>query len=508
VFSNKDPETGESMIAIPGSAALQGLLTNNVLVKSLYGKDGEGLAIPVSTPLSMSVKNVIPDVAHEFSHLPSLGPLAVVSANAIINHFPEMLGGPQAARKIYSPFQGDFPIDLQRNVLEQFVPPMYVKMASGIFGDFGRSVGDVNATAIAAIQQMEAEGIRIKAEIQTIDSTPENAETIRKLTEKANALSLPDNASALQRERYLDNAKMWARANLFTRGLTGFLMPSSSVKANFKDEKLAPEFGALLQNMSFEEALGVFLSEHPDGSPFTVFASSKSSKAPLAPTGEALKWMDNNGELLQSFKLAGPWLMPQSKGKSDYSAQAYADMVAAGLRNRDGLEEWYTNYKYSVGANVYFPLKQEFDAQLANATDSAERKMLTQQWALESSKIKAQFPVFAEKLASSGNDISERTLDELSLALANPNIPDPGHLDGLREMVKRYKDYSFEHKLLSTDNSKLGREKTAKAVHDFLEWGTSFIAVNPELRSMWNSLILPATNLRTKDIINRANGDY
>ena len=508
VFSHEDPETGESMIAIPGSAALQGLLTNNILVKSLYGKDGEGLAIPVSTPLSMSVKNVIPDLAHEFSHLPSLGPLAVVSANAVITHFPEMLGGPEAARKIYSPLHGDFPIDTQRNVIEQFVPPMYVKLASGIFGDFGRSVGDVNATAVAAIQQMEAEGIRIRAEIGTIEATPENEDKIKKLTQKANALSLPDNASALQRERYLDNAKMWARANLFTRGITGFLMPSSSIKADFKNEKLAPEFGALLQNMSFEEALGVFLSEHPDASPFTVFASSKSTKAPLAPTEEALKWMDNNGEILQSFKLAGPWLMPQSEGKSDYSAQAYADMVSAGLRSRDGLEEWYTNYKYSVGANVYFPLKQEFDARIARASDSAERKMLNQQWALESSKIKAQFPVFAEKLASSGNDISERTLSELELALANPEMPDPGHLTVVRELVKRYKDYSFNHKLLSTDNSKLGREKTAKAVHDFLEWGTSFISTNPELRSMWNSLILPATNLRTKDIVNRANGDY
>ena len=508
VISHKDPTTGESMIAIPGSAALQGLLTNNILIKTLYGKDGEGLAIPVSTPLSMGVKNVIPDLAHEFSHLPSLGPLAVVSANAIINHFPEMLGGPEVARKIYSPLNGDFPVDTQRNVLEQFVPPMYAKMVSGIFGDFGRSVGDVNATAIAAIQQMEAEGIRIKAEINTIEDLPENQDKIRKLTAKANALSLPDNASALQRERYLDNAKMWARANLFTRGLTGWLMPSSSVKANFKDEKLAPEFGALLQNMSFEEALGVFLSEHPDGSPFTVFASSKNTKAPLAPTSAALNWMNKNGEILQSFKLAGPWLMPQSKGKSNFSAQAYADMVSAGLRNRDGLDEWYSNYKYSVGANVYFPLKQEFDTQIASASNAAERKMLNEQWLLESNKIKSQFPVFAEKLASSGNDLPERTLDELSLALSDPNIPDPGHLNQLSEMVKRYKNYSFEHKLLSTDNSKLGREKTAKAVHDFLEWGTSFISSNPELRSMWNSLILPATNLRTKDAINRANGDY
>jgi hypothetical protein len=492
VLSTTD-EQGNQTIAIPGTDALLSLLTHVPVVgDALFGGAAK---IPISTPLTMKVIDILPNLTDGATSLPIVSPLVSIPAHALINHFPEF-------GKPLSPFLGSGPINPNQGILDQFVPQNYMKIYRVLSNDSNNS--DVAATSVAALQQMESEAIRLRAQQDQFRQMgqPDKADG---LDAKIRSLSLSDTASARDREIFLDNVKSWARANMLLRGVTGMMMPTTTHTA-FKDQKLAPEFGALLTKMPFSEAVTTFLSEHADGQPFTVFATSKTSKAPMPPTEEALKWMDDHKTYLEQYPNAGPWLMPFSKTDSTYSAQARADMIAMGLRQRDPASTWYDNYKFAAGANVYFPEKQAFDMKMAEAADATERKTLQAQWDVWSGQYKNQHPLFADQLAKVGSSVPDETLRELKNALANPDLPDPGHITNLRTAVSEWSDFSMQSNLLKGDNSKQGRAARDELNTNFLKWGEQFVQENPEMRTVWYALLLPATNLRQTDTVKKLTG--
>jgi hypothetical protein len=181
-------------------------------------------------------------------------------------------------------------------------------------------------------------------------------------------------------------------------------------------------------------------------------------------------------------------------------------MIAMGLRQRDPASTWYDNYKFAAGANVYFPEKQAFDMKMAEAADATERKTLQAQWDVWSGQYKNQHPLFADQLAKVGSSVPDETLRELKNALANPDLPDPGHITNLRTAVSEWSDFSMQSNLLKGDNSKQGRAARDELNTNFLKWGEQFVQENPEMRTVWYALLLPATNLRQTDTVKKLTG--
>jgi hypothetical protein len=382
------------------------------------------------------------------------------------------------------------------------IPKNYLRIWTSVFGErFGETDGmtsELNRASINAVQQMEAEAVRLRFEQLDLRKAGMEQEALD-LQDKIDSLSMPSQATPEAIDKYLDRVKDWARANMLVRGFLGLLAPTTPTNV-FENEELSSDFTALLDHMEFDEALTVFLTEHPEGGAFSIFESAKNTKAPIPRTTEALDWMNKNREWLEVTPLAAPWLMPQANGADDLSQQAFEDMKASQLRYRKDLDEWYNDFKFAAGANVYFPEKTRFDIAIENTTDSKERSALRQEWQLRSLAIRNQHPTFAKELETRITSDAERTIRELDLFLNLPDdeLPDVEHIDDLRVAVESWKSYKNSYDSLAGNNTKAAREQRDELRRSFILYGFNFVVDYPNMRSFWNSVVLPSLELTSK----------
>jgi len=490
-----EEQNGQKYFVIPGTETLNSLLASTPVLDTLFGGN---IRMPTAIPMGMNTRNILPGVPADFENLPAFSPIAMFGVEQLSNHFPEI-------KKIAQEFNGGRPIESDDNLLDAFVdfiPQNYQRLYAGLtrgYAPMPKGIdGEFSRNAIAAVQQAAAEAERLRIEQRELIALgkPEEAAEMQR---RINQLDPPSNASPQQVEEWLDSIKDWTRANMFVRGALGFVLPTTATNI-FEGKSLANEFGQLLQEMDFDTALATFLSEHPDGAAYTVFTSSKSSKAPIPRTEQAINWMRDNDGWMKAYPLASPWLVPQSKSSDDFSQQAYTDALGMGIRNMKDINEWYGDFKFATGANRYFPTKEAFDLAKANARSSAERQQLEAQWQAESAIIKMQHPMFAQKLESMVSTESDQTMQQLRnvLALPDSELPDVEQIEGLREAVSSWDAYTSEYSLLTGKNSKAARAKREALKTSFIAYGKDLVIRYPEMRTFWNSIVLSSLDLVSK----------
>ena len=483
---------GNTYLLLPGTEALNGLLEDTPLGKLMFGED---IALPTQIPLAMNTSRILPGIPSDLDHLPSFSPFAMLGLKPAMEWFPEM-------KPYVSTFQGGMPIDSSQNVLQMFVPRNYQRLWTSIISGYSDSpIGlpaELQRHRIAAMQQMEAEAGRLRTEQYDLLQAGKDDEAL-KLQDQIDRLSLPNNASAVERQRWLDENAAWARSNMLVRGVLGFVTPGTPQNL-YEYEHLSDEFTALLDIMDFDEAIGVFLAEHPEGGAFTIFDTGKSSKAPMTRTEESLNWLNNNEEWLNKFPLAGPWLMPMPNEDSDYSPQVFFDMVGSGYRFNKDAEKWYEDFKFAAGANAYFPEKTRYDLAIEAAPNEEEKRFLRNEWEAKASSIKLANPLFAELLEDRVTSEAERTIEEIDLMLAldDSELPDAKHLGTLRVAVNSWREYKRAYDAIGSSNTKVNREKRDTLRKEFIYFGFGFTHDNPEIAGFWNSIILPALDLTSK----------
>ena len=490
-----EEQNGQKYFVIPGTESLNSLLASTPVLDTLFGGN---IRMPTTIPMGMSTRNVLPGVPADLENLPAFSPIAMFGVEQLANHFPEI-------KRVAQEFNGGRPIETDDNILDaivDFVPQNYQRLYAGLtrgYAPMPKGIdGEFSRNAIAAVQQAAAEAERLRIEQRQLVALGKEDEAAA-MQRRINQLDPPSNASPQQVEEWLDSIKDWTRANMFVRGALGFVLPTTSTNI-FEGKSLSNEFGQLLGQMDFDTALATFLSEHPDGAAYTVFTSSKSSKAPIPRTEQAINWMRDNDGWMKAFPLAAPWLIPQSKGSDDFSQQAYADALGMGVRNIKGIDEWYSDLKFAAGANRYFPTKEAFDLAKDKARSSAERSLIEAQWQAESAIIKMQHPLFAQKLESMVSTEADTTMQQLRnvLALPNSELPDVEQIDGLREAVSSWDSYVAEYSLLAGKNSKAARTKRENLKISFITYGKDLLLRYPEMRTFWNSIVLSSLDLVSK----------
>ncbi|NBW35722.1 MAG: hypothetical protein EBR30_12030 [Cytophagia bacterium] len=493
-----EEQNGQKYFVIPGTESLNELLGKVPVFKNLFGGN---VNMPISIPMGLNTRNVLPGIPSDLENLPSFSPFAMIGIEQLANHFPEV-------KKIAQEFNAGRPIDTNQGFIDSlldFVPQNYQRLYAGLIGGYANSPkgmeAELSRNAIAAIQQAEAEAARLRIEQQQLIRLGKQEEAAA-MQVRINQLAPPPNASPEQVSKYLDTIKDWTRANLFVRGALGFITPTTTVNL-FEGKELAAEFGVLLGQMSFDEALAVFLAEHPNGAAYTVFSTSKSSKAPLPRTEKAIKWIQDNDGWMQSYSMAAPWLVPQSDSTDDFSQQAYKDMLGFGLRNVKNVDQWYGDFKFAAGANIYFPTKLKYDVAKSQTTNSKTRAALEAQWQAESAVIKLQNPVFADRLSKMVSSDAEKTMQEMKAIFALPNdqLPKIDHIESLRAAVEAWDIYSAEYLAVAGKNSKAARNRRAQLQQSFIAYGNDLLTKFPEVRSFWNSIVLPSLDLTTKKTI-------
>lgn len=483
---------GNTYLLLPGTEVLNGLLEDTPIGELMFGED---IALPTQIPLAMNTSRVLPGIPSDLDHLPSFSPFAMLGLKPAMEWFPEM-------KPYVSTFQGGMPIDSTQNVLQMFVPRNYQRLYTSIISGYSESSiglsGELQRHRIAAMQQMEAEAGRLRTEQYDLLEAGKQDEA-EKLQDQIDRLSLPNNASKADRQRWLDENAAWARSNMLIRGILGFVTPGTPQNL-YEYEHLSDEFTSLLDIMDFDEAIGVFLAEHPEGGPFTIFDSGKTSKAPMTRTEESLDWLNNHSDWLDKFPLAGAWLMPMPNEDSQHSPQVFFDMLGAGYRFNKDAEKWYEDFKFAAGANVYFPEKTRYDLAIEAATTDEEKKFLRNEWEAKASYIKLANPLFAELLEDRVTSEAERTIKELDLMLAldDSELPDAKHLGTLRAAVNSWREYKRTYDAIGSSNTKVNREKRDTLRKEFIYFGFEFTNDNPEIAGFWNSIILPALDLTSK----------
>ena len=488
-FVHEDPVSGQMTFNFPLTESLEDLIVSNPASKMIFG---DAARFPVANPLTGKVENVLPGVPSDFQNLPQASPIAMIPLVGLAAHFPEI-------KPLVSMMSGGRAIDTSgamptiETILSQWVPANYLRMYAAVTGNtIGFTKSELHQNTISAMAQMESEAIRLRAELETV----EDPEQIEELVDKINLLSPPVDASDVELQQHVDEMQKWARMNMMFRAALGWFMPTSG-KNEFEGIELSKEYGDLLRYMPAEDALAAFLTEHPDAQPWTIFQTEKTTAAELAPTDRALNWMNENREFMDTYTLAGPWFMPQSQADDEYSQQAYVDMVAAGMKKFKLPIEWYKDLKYAAAANIYFPSKVRKDSALENAVSSEDKKNIENKWTLWSDEFKRQHPIFTNMMNESINSKSTETLNELYdlVLLDDSELPKSDHINEIRTMVQAWKTYDASMsriKGLSSKDIRLQREALRTS---FLMWGQSYVFENASVRTMWNSLVLPATDL-------------
>ena len=95
------------------------------------------------------------------------------------------------------------------------------------------------------------------------------------------------------------------------------------------------------------------------------------------------------------------------------------------------------------------------------------------------------------------NNKASQTLNELYdlLVLDNSELPKSDHVDEMRAMVESWKKYDAAMARIKGLSSKDVRTQRENLRTGFLMWGENYTVENASIRSMWNSLVLPATDL-------------
>jgi hypothetical protein len=488
-FVHDDPVSGKMTFNFPLTESLEDLIQSNPAFKHYFG---DAAKFPIANPLTGKVENVLPGVPSDFQNLPQASPIAMVPLVGLAAHFPEI-------KPLVSQLSGGRAIDTAsamptiETILSQWVPANYLRIVTAVTGkSIGFTGSELHQASISAMAQMESEAIRLRAELETV----EDPEEIAALVEKINLLSLPDDADDVEIQQHMDEVNLWARFNMMFRAVLGWASPTAP-KNEFEGIELSREYGQLLQHMSAEEAVAAFLTEHPNAQPWSIFQTEKTTAAQLAPTDRALNWMNENREFMDTYALAGPWFMPQSQATDEYSQQAYVDMVAAGMKKFKMPIEWYKDMKYAAAANIYFPSKVRKDDAIEAAVSSSDKKNIENTWTLWDNQFKLQHPIFANMLNEGINNKSSQTLNELHdlLILDNSELPKSDHVDEMRTMVQGWKNYDASMARIKGLSSKDIRQQRESLRMSFLMWGHGYAVENPAVQSMWNSLVLPATDL-------------
>lgn len=471
---------GNDMFVIPMSESVSNFLASVPGVNRLYGGDAR---IPIVVPLTGQVQYALPGFDNPLG-ASSFGPAVAIPMGLARSAFPELAGlevamlGERGAN---------------RGIADQLFPSWAARIFDGVMQTPSGEQQMVSAS-IQAMAAMEAEGTRLRLDAEQADEDGDE-ERAQELFARAEELSPPDDATAEQVQHWIDNVKNWARRMIVMRGVFGFASPAQPTPEY--PDNLRPEFADLLDHMSFEEAVGVFLADHPEGLPFTTGATDSPSRANAPITEQAMAWVNDNRGFMESFPLAGPWLIPQSEDTDEFSRTAYYEQIAMKMRIRKDPEEWYADLKFQEGAQTYFTSQDRYNLALAQLPEGdPKRTELRNEWNVWATRFKNSHPLFAQQLTGQSRQQRTEILDQMRLAFNAPNAPETPQLENLRKMVESYFRFDTAYNALSYDRSADGDAARSKLREGFSDWGETFIMDHPEATNLWRSVVELAADIR------------
>ena len=489
-FIHTDPTTNQQYFVYPGSQLVQSVLTNT-LGRFMPGGGTAKLPFGLTGQLNMLSPGLTDRIG-----VPSFGPFVVMPMNLIKQIDPHMsraindLEGPIAAQSGY--LKAILPTTFERAL--EFALPSSIN-------------GATHASAInQAIQAVEASGhgMGTPAVNQVASQSIPNPRPGDYVVNGASAyVYQPDGKWVLDdaesRQTYLNRIKNASRIILLTRLVYGFAAPASP-ETEFDPSNLHSDFASLMNTLPVEEAITVFLAEHPDATPETVFQTTNSLGGFLPATTQAMSFLDANPKLVSNHASAAVYFIPPEAQTDAYSQAAYTEQMQQGLRLRKDPTTFYNDIIYQEAANLYFAADDLKNQTLANG--STPKSQVTTQWDQFEQTFFQANPIFAtqyEATIPGAEYAREAIMQDVGAALNDGTAPKNAQSTAISNLYQSYQQWQT----LTTappGSPQPSSAQVLQANEDYAVFLQAYVARNPGVKPLVDRAIRPDLETALDDL--------
>ncbi len=469
-----DPETGDKIFVMPGSAA-----ATDILARVSEIVTGKEIRVPIAMPLTGRVLYSVPGL--DSLGVPSVGPTVAIPLGEIAARFPEL----EPLQKVHEFVTGQDQPGRQA-IWEQILPASVRRFGRAAF--FDPNNRRTASHMASAIMYLDAAGY-----------SPE------------------ENAGAGEKQEYLDRVREWTRSLALNEAIFGFIAPSSpsagsiitgsdpydfqtniGLSVDEINDIPRPRFMELLDTgMDYDEAVLMFLEENPDATAYTVFESQSESGRSI-PMGEtAADWMFENKELLKEYTGAAAWLVPHAPRSDEFDWKASNEQYALGLRRRKDLDEFSDDVYFAAAMPLFEKMKEghvarKEAADLMDGDAGLDARLAeADRWRQQQSSFTKMHPVWASIYSGAeGRNRRAVIIEQWSaLGLSDYQPTERFHdLNGLFEMFQLYTAQKTQ--LIG----RRGDEVLAfrKDLEDrFKVAAEAYVLRVPEAKEFWQSILRP-----------------
>lgn len=440
-------------------------------------------ALPIGAMFQAETQTMLPGF-DRFGQ-PSPSPLVGVPLTAVSQMFPEL-------RPLHEGIAGRD--GLYRGIARQVIPTTAMRTWEAFFANANNST-TYASSMMAAAAYMEASG-----------------------------QGLPDAPTAEEVDTYMRRLEKHARTIGFAKALVGFVVPGSPRPINTGDpsvmenltgigvedpaQLLRTEYYTLIRQAGIEEGTRLYMERFPDHGledivnplAVTVSQSETPSGARLPATEQAVAFYDEHEEWMASMPNAGPWLLPPDIDSTDRGDDyAYTRQTIDGLRQRRTPEEYLRAIKFKEGATTYFKAQDERDRMIEAARamgDTTRAQMIQEQWSQWADIFIAQHPIFGDELVSTdGQERRRKVLEELRVAVGDPEAPQAWHFGEVRAAVQMFDAYRGAIAAIRLDRSAEGQARREYIKAGYEEAMARFVVQYPHVESLWLTILRPEADL-------------
>lgn len=281
---------------------------------------------------------------------------------------------------------------------------------------------------------------------------------------QASGHGLPSNASPAQINAYLKQVQAHALGWTLLQALTKPFVPmpekneapmpdagqevDGKYVTNAADQAeglgtVKAEFNDLVkQTGSYELAYQYWAQYHPDSIPFTTGSTENNTEATIPSTEAAFSFMNGNQGILDDYKLAAPFLIPQGEGK--FSFQPYALAQQLGLQTAKDNATYLSSLEANDNLQTWYDVQDNKKAELLTAgNSSAGAAAVRAKYASWEQPFLALHPDVATYISNGSVRDNERTstIQQMYQLLKDPRTPDSPEAQTMTSFLNLWTSY-------------------------------------------------------------------
>ncbi len=431
MVTKQQDQQGNQVFAFPGA----GWLDRSVVgALGIMGMQTASLN-PTGFGGTLSAANVVFPVANGVR--PDLSPVVTLGAHAVHDAFEEFGRSYATFEPVISRVDGALTAAvgsqaMSQNVLQQLIP---------------------NTTAYRAVETLAANDTAFtSAFLMTLQNLAyQQNVAMQKWVAGGQKGPMPDiipppNADPNAIQAFLSKVKNQTRIVFMMRAIIGAVSPVSAdvtVDDFGLNAKLQADIkGAKSVALGFQK----FLHDNPNATPYVVSKSTTATGSSLPDTQAALDWIAQHkitdpNSTLGKYQYGAMWLMPRPTD-AKYSAQAYLNEIADGLRVRDTPEQYLKALYTENGNQTYYAALNIHEQAVQAATgNSGALSQEYAKWGAYMQTLQKQQPIWwAAYNGGTRQSDAQRSINELQDIFAKGLAPAGQQSDDIGSLLADYQN--------------------------------------------------------------------